>query len=272
MMINKQQLLPAIAAFAFAAGSAQAATLFYDNFDGSGGLNATTPDVTTGATWVAGSVFNANGTTGDTAGSATLAWTPTAGSVYQLDASFSNLGLANTATNPENDWVALGFGNGQSTANGTNDRFITGNVVGSAWMLARGDLSGKNPDTFAWLGTGQLGGGNNGLSGGNAPLEVATGSEIDLRIILDTTAGASVTDWTATWLAKTPADGSYSVVRTENLLAGTTIGSVGIARSNAGITGTVESFSLTTVIPSPTAALAGLVGLAGLGMRRRRGQ
>lgn len=255
---------------AAAALPASASTLFFDDFSGTGApLDGTTPDTTTGgATWVAAPLFGDDGSTADTAGSATLAFTPSDGFIYTLDVSYSGLGLVAGA---DSDWVAAGFVNTgpSSGTGGTNDRFITGLTVGTAWMLARGDQT-LDPNAVGWSGTGTLGTGNNGLSGGSTPLQLLPiESDLDMRIVLDTTAGGGPDNWTATWSVKRPSQGSYTIVRaTEALQAGSTISAVGIARSNAGITGTVESFSLTSVVPEPS-ALA-LLGLGGLALVRRR--
>ncbi|BCX47821.1 hypothetical protein HAHE_17290 [Haloferula helveola] len=260
-------MLP-IAILAAAMPASRAATIFSDNFDGDGSdLDGATPDVTTGVNWVASANFNRNGTTGDGPGSATLAFTPANGFTYTLDATYGGL----SANSGDTDWFAVGFVNGQSSASGTNERFITGNVVGSAWMMARGDFNLTTNNTF--LGTGQLGSGNYGLGEGGgdntgqswslSPPE----STVDLRIVLDTTGGTG--NWTATWYAKRPSDGSYTLVRsTESLLTGATITAVGLARSNPGVSGTVESFSLVSAVPEPSTVL--LLALAGIPLLRRR--
>jgi hypothetical protein len=270
--IQMKTLLPLAAGLALAT-SLHAATIFSDDFSGGSGdpLDGTTPDVTTGgATWVAASIFNADGTTEDNAGSATLAFTPTSGFIYTLDASFSGLGLVG---DPDVDWMAAGFvnTNASSGTGGTNDRFITGDTVGTAWTLARGDQP-LDPNAVGYSGTGALGTGNGGLAGGSVGIQLLPiASAIDMRIVLDTTGGAGPADWTATWSVKRPADSSYTLVRaTETLQSGAVISAVGIARSNPGITGKADSFTLTSVVPEPsTVALLGLGSLALL--RRRRG-
>ena len=247
--------LAAVLLSSAAAGSGYGSPIFSDNFDGgSGDLNGTTPDTTTGANWVAGSLFKADGSTTDSLGSATLAFTPVNGSIYTLDASVSGLG----SDVGDTDWFGLGFVNGQSTTETSGDRFVNGTVSGSAWMLVRGDQN-YDPNVNGVSGTGAVDGGLVGGLTGYHLTPITT--EIDLRIVLDTTAGVDPTDWTATWSAKRAADSSYTVVRTENLLAGTTISAVGISRSGEGITGTVESFSL-NVIPEP--ATIGMLGLGAL--------
>lgn len=223
-------------------------TIFSDDFSGdSSDLNGTTPDVTpNGEAWVASPLFNSDGSTEDAAGSATLAFTPEDGLVYTLDASISGLGLVG---GPDNDWLALGFVNGQSDASGTAHRFITGSVVGVAWIMHRGDISLGTNQNF--VGTGQLGQGNFGLGSGGGEntgqmWELTPPSpDVDLRVVLDTTGGEG--NYTATWYAKRASDSEYVVSRaTENLLPGAVISAVGVARSNNGINATLDSFSLTS--------------------------
>lgn len=262
-------LFTVAACAALVPASLSGVTIYSDNFDGGGStLNSLSPDVTPGPSWVAASLFQADGSTGDAAGSATLAFTPENGLIYTLDASLSGLGLVGGA---DNDWFAVGFVNGQSDAGGTFSRFITGSVVGTAWMMHRGDVSLGTNQTF--LGTGQTGSGNFGLGSGggeNTGQEWAldpTSSAIDLRVILDTTGGTD--NWTATWLARASGDSSYVEARpTETLLPGATISAVGVARSNNGITGTLESFTLTSV-PEPSSLMLAFLGAFAALQRRR---
>ena len=263
-MVMTRQLLGGLAAIALFTGSANAVTLFADNFDGgSGDLNGTTPDTTTAAaTWVANSDFDADGTVAgaSTGGSATLAFTPVDGLVYTLD-----LSIAATAfgSSPDNDWFALGFAKGQSAADGSQNRFINVNVIGKAWMLQRGPAPITNGGTnTSFLGTATSGTQNNAeweslasLFGGNA----------DLRIVLDTTGGAG--SWNATFYAKATNDANFQVIRSTQNLVSEDIDSVGFARSSGDISGSVTSFSLTAV-PEPS-SLA-LIGLGGLLIARRR--
>jgi hypothetical protein len=250
------KLLPlqSLAAFAALLLPAQAETVWFEaTFDGGAiGLHGTVPDVTTGgATWVAAATFLANGAiqnllpTGTWAGTATLAFPPENGRIYTLDASFGGItGDAN--------WLALGFVKGQSTstgtgggASGTSNRFIEVETIGKAWMLARGNnVSNANSALLGSATSGTAGTANwsSGPTGGGA---------IDLRIVLNTTGGTGT--WTATWFAKRPADGSYTEVRSAALLLNEDIDSVGIAKSNTGITGTITRFSLTSTEAPPDA-------------------
>ena len=241
--------------------SAHAATLFSADFSGGAvDLNATTPD-TGSVNWVATPTnYLADGTIGGTgAGTATLAFTPTNGLVYTLNASFSGI-------TGDGNWIPFGFANGQGTSSspsGTNEnRFLEHQTVGVAWMFARGDNS-TNPNR-AFLGDDAA---NNGLSNGadwsGGP---TNGGEIDMRIVLDTTGGSG--PWTATWFAKRDTDLGYTEVRATETLISKNITSVGFGKSNTAVSGTIESFSLTS-IPEPSTALLGGLGMLAL-LRRRR--
>ena len=211
--------------------TAEAETVFYDNFDGSFlDLNGTTPDITSGgAAWVASSDFKADGFADATlGGSATLAFTPVNGKIYTLDCSLS--GVAG-----DGDWFALGFASGQSTAKSVNDRFIQVNVIGKAWMFIRG-TAGVN---VSWLGNDSTGTGN---STDWTTYANQSGGAILMRIVLDTTGGAG--NWTATWYVKKPAGTGYTMVRSTANMLTESINSVGFAISNPTVEGTIESFSL----------------------------
>ena len=234
-------------------------TVFSDNFDGAAvDLHDTTPDTTTGgAKWVATPVnFLANGSitggTGSTdgAGSATLAFTPFNGRVYTLDASFTGI------SGGTNNWIAFGFAKGQgtgaSTSGANTNRFTTTQTIGKAWMFARSfnDLvADPNNTNNTYLGT--TTGGVAGVVAWDGPLADADGGDFDMRIVLDTTGGTG--SWTATWYAKRPADGSYTLIRATEELTDEDITSVGYAKSNFSVFATIESFSLTytdSVAPS----------------------
>ena len=62
----------------------------------------------------------------------------------------------------------------------------------------------------------------------------------------------------------------YTEVRSTATLLNETINAVGIAKANNLITGTIESFSLTSVVPEPSClALLGCGSLLLLRLRRR---
>jgi hypothetical protein len=249
----------AIMALILGASPAGAAVVFSHTFnEGAGNLNGTAVDVGTG-NWVAANVVTANGVFSTGPGSATLSFSPAQNTQYQLDARI-------TGVTGDGNWVALGFANGQSTASNNNDRFITGNVVGTAWMLFRGN-NDPNPNT-TFLGNGTLGTGNHGLTSPANWSELNNnGGDIDLRILLDTSGGSG--NWEVTWFAKLTADSSYTTVRpAEGALIEANFTSVGFAFSATATDGVIQSFSLTEV-PEPSVALLGGLGILAL-LRRRR--
>jgi hypothetical protein len=246
--------------------TAQAAlvTIYSDDFSGgTGNLHGTTPD-TGSANWVATATnFLANGTIGGTgAGTATLAFSPSNGLVYTLDASFN---ITNTTT----DWMAFGFVKGQGTSSDTSNsnenRFLEGQTVGVAWLLATGDNTSSN--NSAPLGDPTVSS-NGGLANGSPWTGGPTdGGLIDMRIVLDTTGGTGA--WTATWFAKRPADSGYTTVRSTATLLSEDITSVGFGKVGTGATGTIDSFSLTS-IPEPASGLMLLGATAALGLLRKK--
>lgn len=236
------------------------AQIFSHTFnEGTGSLNGTAVDTGTG-NWVAGDVVTANGAFSTGSGSATLAFTPSQGTQYQLDASIIGVG-------GDTNWVAVGFANGTSTAIGTGSRFTTqtgASPEGRAWMMMRG----TNTTTFNRVFTEGSSGSSTDWTGPTS-LTQSNGGDFDVRILLDTTGGAGT--WTATWLAKRPIDGSFTEVRSSFLLPNEDITSVGFAFSTGAVTGTLSSMTLTQVPePSTYAAIVGLLGLGVVMLRRRR--
>lgn len=233
------------AAFTISCAHAQT-PIFSDDFSGgTENISGLAPDVRPlTETWTASPVFNADGSidrpANNNQGSLTLPFIPQNGFVYTLDASF-------TGISGNGNWLALGFANGQSS-DAVSDRFITDSVVGTAWMLIRGDASVNG--NFAHLGNGVLGAGNGGLGGQEwTALANQSGGNVELRIVLDTMGGAGT--WTTTWYAKLAASGSYSEVRASQLPGNEgNFTSIGIAASNTnssgGTGGTIEAFSLTS--------------------------
>ncbi len=237
-------LLTAFAVIICASHAAHAATIYSETFsDGSvatpSALNGSTPDETTGgATWVA-SDWAENGSTGTIAvannagldNSAFLAFTPVAGNVYTLSMTMTVPSGGSSA-----GWVALGF----AETNTITGSFWANNT--SPWFIYRPDT---NVDSFLGVGT------------ANSADEGNFATSANFSIELDTTGAA----WTAEWFI------NAGTVRTETYGTNPTIGYVGFGREN-GNTSAIDNFSL-TVVPEPSSALLGGLGLIAL-LRRRR--
>lgn len=249
---------------AFAPAVLPATTVFFDDFSGgTGNLNETAPDTRPGTeTWVSASqdstpLFLANGaftggSTSTTGGTATVAFTPEQGKIYTLDATLS------FTVGGSGSWLGLGFAKGQNATASANNRFLGGDVIGRAWSFFRNNTN--NP-TAAMDGVD-----NSAVWTTLFPETSGNTQTIDLRVVLDTSAGAG--NWTATWYARESGDPSYVTVRATADLLTEDINSVGFAVAGSGMSGTVDNFSL-TAIPEPTAILLGSFGMLGL-LRRRR--
>jgi len=195
--------------------------LFQDHFDGSpnAALNARTPDIGNAA-WVAGEAFKADGTVqGSVVTTATLAFVPMAGTIYQLDVRFD-------CTSSGTEWIGAGFSEGQSAENNIAENgFIhrrAAQTIGKAWAILKGDPVASQPNGN----TAHTYGSTDGLAFADG-LEYATG-ELDLRIILNTKGET----WTAAWYAKEVDATEYKLVRPVMELQDKTISSVGLVTRN----------------------------------------
>lgn len=210
-----------------------------DNFDGSGSLNDRAPDIRpAGLTWIASPQFGAGGSiNGDAGGSATLNFTPINGRIYTLDAR-----LSATAADGSNEWLAVGFAKGQSILAGATQRFVGSNVTGRTWMLVRGSETPASAQNSCLLGSGSGSNGGTANSASWTNWAGGTGGTFHLRIVLDTTGGTGT--WTSTWYAKRSTDTGYNIVRATTAVLNEDINSVGFARSNTAVSGTLLGFSL----------------------------
>lgn len=247
----------ALAALALAVGTTtHASTILYsDNFSGdvADNLHATTPDTTIGTnSWIAHTNWKADGSIALGTGTvvtdfqpqdhnAFLAFTPTTGLIYTLSAT-----LAKPTGNIAGMWAGIGFTNDTlGTAAGNNSQsFFAGTNAASPWMLYRAPLN-----EIAAFG-GPL------ATNGSGNLSPYTGAQT-LTIVLDTTGLA----WEAEWFV-----GAASI-HTFTYVTNPTISYIGLGREN-GAGADFSSFSL-TVIPEPTTALLGGLGMLCL-LRRRR--
>ncbi len=179
-MSSKMCVAGIVALLAMAvAGQASLKVIYYDDFSGaaSAALNETIPDVSADrSAWQAGQYVHADGSYGDGTTAhmwtATLPWTPEAGTKYELEAWVDNQG----------DWYGIGF-----IATGVTINYDTRLLDNSPrlWCLVRQSTAASNQFDQAFVGPGTA----NGL--GNATVRSAS----KLRIRLDTTK----TPWVITW-------------------------------------------------------------------------
>lgn len=219
----------------FGPATANAAGVIYDeNFLGSAtdNLNGSTVDVDNSGNnslWLASSGFKQDGTIPtNVALGGFLPFTPVAGNTYTLSVSFSN--VAGTSVN----WLAAGFAKGIPTNAETGpNRFVEGATIGRAWELYRASNATNPNQSFSGGGTG----GAVNWSGGPT-----NGGNVDLQVILDTNPAI----WTATYYAKRPTDGTYTLVAPTANLTAQDIGAVGFARNTGDVTGKITNFTLET--------------------------
>ena len=167
----------------------QAEIIYYDNFDGLSGteLNGTTPDISGGETWEAGSNFGADGTiTFDNSSmgdSAYLPFVPLDGYIYELSAKIDSRPSPYRGSSGVNDWIALGF----TLSNESPElRFFDDSGVQNSpiyWGMTRtNECTLQQDQTF--VGPRTAGGENTG-----------TTSADDIKIVLDTTEAVWVVSW-----------------------------------------------------------------------------
>lgn len=228
----------------------RAAVLYDENFTGAAAttLNGQIPDVDQNGgfnVWRGHTGFAADGSmVVPTGGSgAFLPFVPTPGFTYTLSVSL-------TGVTGDGNWLAIGFGE-SVPANlqtvGNSNRFISDPSTGKAWVLFRGD-NAANPNQN-WVG--DAGAGNPVAANGTATWVggPTNGGDVDLQIVLDATAGAG--NYTATFFARRPTDGAYTMVSGGAIdLLDEQIGAVGFAGSNAAIDAQITNFTLETTGPT----------------------
>ena len=221
-------------------------TIYSEAFDGTGELHGKTTTVG-GGTWAATNVYGADGVMAGGNASATLEFTPEAGFVYTLSASYENVPTSGTI------WIGLGFAQEEENFGDFfpgdphgRARFTTADVIpGYAWMIA-------HPDNGV-----QVFEGPTTTNGTPWDDSFDVGDAYTLTVVLDTT-GA---DWTSTMFFNGAEvhgythDGSLPIDR------------LGVTKNAAGSTGTLTEFSL-TAIPEPTTMV--LLGLGGLAVLKRK--
>lgn len=238
-------------------GSSMAAVIYQDTFNRDSTLNGNQINVSTGFTgtgsyggsataqWVAGGSFATSSTTGlvSAAGStsAYLPFIPQAGNIYTLSASMQSLGA---------NWVALGFATVNFASPTTASWHASNSPV--SWVLMRTG-SGTGKVTFF---------GGPGASDSTSPSVSINSGLNTLTFVLDTQ--TNVNNWTSTLYLNGVSTG---VSRTYSA-ASWTANAIGFG-DNGSDSLRADSFSLTTNIPEPSAALLGAFGMLAL-LRRRR--
>lgn len=270
--MKSAKLLSFFALVALAAPAANAAIVLYSSsFAGSSGTNLNGTAVTTsGATgaqhtqygtsasaaWSAATAFKADGSFVESGAynstanrvSATLAFTPQNGYVYNLT---MTTGFTQVPVVGEAAFHASGYF--ETSGYSGNINSATGADV---WAVTRpGDTVAA--DQVAHYNV--VGGAGNVGQLAEDPTAPST-----LRITLDTTGGAG--NWAATYYVSN-GSGGFNLLGSVADLNAVTIGSVGIGVYNADGAAKFQSFEL-SVVPEPSTALLGGLGL--LALRRRR--
>lgn len=233
--MKKSSILLAVFSVAMVA-SATVVTNYYDDFSGSSGslLLGAAPDISvTTSNWTAHSNIKADGSfsiNGTLNYSAYVPLTVVAGQTYTLEMNVNLLAASASTRN-----ICLGFGNANSvtsvswSANARNVAAISLTYAGTVNTYVDGGISSLSA-----------------YAGGSTYTNAA------LKIVLSTYADA--TPWTAEYFRDGISMGSIAVAN------GSLIDRVGF--SSGQVTGTVDNFTLTTVIPEP--ATIGMLGLGTL--------
>lgn len=223
-----------------ATGSHAATTIYADGFNRTGSLNASSLDTTSGsyggtsgATWTSGA-STLTGTDAPFTGNslAYLPFVPQSGHIY-------------TVTIVANDfsWGAVGFTTTTTPSTTANMNNVEGGNGAPAWILYQSNVANLRRSQAT------VNSSSAGSSGYNT-----------VSLVLDTTA--------ANWTIQGSMNGvSYGSAYT--FVTNPTINTVALSGEYGGAGMTVDSFSLTTNIPEPSAALIGSLGVLAL-LRRRR--
>ena len=214
-------------------GTAQSATVYFDDFSGDVGsvLDGLAPDTRLGlATWDAYGSWKADGTSvnpGNANANAWLPFTPTSGQLYSLSLD------VNPPTTTSDTWMAIGFS--QNASPPLNQSFSA--VSSVAWMLNReDDNSATTVQTFL---------GPNTANGGPSKNTVPAGP-VTLKVELDTRPD----QWTVEYFVN-----GTSLRAPTAYATNPSIQSVGFGTSQSSTSGGVVDKFLLTSYAWPPAAL-----------------
>lgn len=230
-------------------GSARAAVVYQENFDGSSTTNLAglAPDVAPGSqTWGGAPEFKANGFVSSSFAGIWLPFTPAPGFTYTLTGSFR--------VNSGSDWLGIGFAGGSPTS---PNRFADNS--GRAWVIA------KSNQIQSFIGPGTTGQTSQSTISPQSPPGVVTTQTITLDA-----SSANPANWrfSATQVVGST---SYTVWTNQpaNMTSAGDITAIGLSSSTAS--GTFTGFTLTAVPEPATITLAALgLGLTAVAATRRR--
>lgn len=226
-----------------------AATIYQENFDGSGttDLAGLAPDIAPGSeTWGGATPFKADGFVSSGFAGIWLPFTPSPGLVYTLTGSFQVA---------SGDWLGIGFAGGSPTS---PNRFADNG--GRGWVIA------KNGEIQKFVGPNTNGGSSQSTISTTNPAGVVTTQTVTLDA-----SDANPANWTFS-ATQTIGSTSYTVWTNQpaNMTSAGDITAIGLSSSFA--TGTFTNFTLTAV-PEPatiTLAFTGLAAATATMTRRRR--
>lgn len=237
------------ALLAFTGQACRAATIYQENFGGSGAtdLAGLTPDIAPGSeTWGGSTLFKADGFVNSAFAGIWLPFTPSPGFVYTLTGSFQVA---------SGDWLGISFAGGSPTS---PNRFADND--------GRGSLIAKINQIQAFVGPNLSGSSSRSTISTRSPAGVVTTQTITLDA-----SDPNPANWTFS-ATQTIGSTNYTVWTNQpaNMTSAGDITAIGLSSSNAS--GTFTNFTLTAV-PEPatiTLALGGLAAVAPTAIRRSR--
>jgi hypothetical protein len=225
-------------------GGTHEITILDDDLSAGAGTNldGTSPGTGSG-TWRAHTNFKDNGTqSGSTPAGAFFAFTPVSGTVYEC-----TWDALNEVTSSDSDNIIAGFFEGKSISNSITGATADGTIDPTTLKAGhcRRDVSGSAEHAYR-LGT-ESDGLVDTIEWTNTALRESASTTLDMRITIDTTAGAG--NWTAEWFAKETASGTYTQVGPVTQLLNENIGAVGWSNDNGNTNVTLGQITLLELRP-----------------------